>query len=335
MSLLVTFACALGAAAIVGGLTLRLVRAKALAVPNERSLHSLPRTRLGGVVVSAGIIVGLVASGVSRPIAGILAAVVIAGVAGFLEDVRGLSIEARLMMQFAAAGVAAATILADDVAVGLIALVLVWIVVFVNEFNFMDGIDGLAAFHLAIVGVSWLIIGGIEDSTLVQALGATALASSLGFMPFNFPRARMFMGDLGTYAAGAFLAASAVVAINLGIHPVAVIAPLTVLIFDASWTLLLRIRRRENILRAHRSHLYQQLVLAGWSHVRTALFVSASSVVVAGAGLISLAGGRHAILAVVLVCGGLLGYGSVSVWCIARGRSRGADSIRRSNLAVR
>lgn len=275
--------------------------------PGPRRSHVQPTTRLGGIAVAAGLLAGTVAGAPPTRVAwGLVAAAGVAGVVGLAEDVRELPVVARLAGQ-ALAGAAGGLLLASG-PLGWVGAAL-GIVAFANVFNFMDGINGLSASQLAVAGAAWLVAGAVEEITVVQVLGAVSVGCAAGYLPHNFPTAKVFMGDLGSYAAGAWLAAGVVVGWRAGIAPVAVVAPLALHAFDVAWTLAARARRGENLLEAHRSHLYQRLVAAGWTHARTTLVSTGVSASIAAAGLMALLGGWLANGAAAgLAAGMLAGY---------------------------
>lgn len=150
-------------------------------------------------------------------------------------------------------------------------LLYLWLVGYANGFNFMDGINGLAAGQAVLTGVGTAMIGGIAggDWTAPPVLLAEAVAgAAAGFLPHNFPRARMFMGDVSSAALGFMLAG---LAVWLGLeHGWWLLIPLGLLhanfILDTGITLGRRILRRERWFEAHREHFYQRLIRAGKSH---------------------------------------------------------------------
>lgn len=151
-----------------------------------------------------------------------------------------------------------------------------WIIALINGYNFMDGIDGLAGTQAVIAGITWSCLGYWADIPLVMALGLLLAASSLGFLAYNWPPARIFMGDVGSAFLGYNFAALAV----LGAQQQGKLAFLGALVlwpflFDTLFTLGRRWQRGENLLQAHRSHLYQRLVISGHSH-RTVTLLYAS-----------------------------------------------------------
>ena len=147
-------------------------------------------------------------------------------------------------------------------------LTALWLVGLTNVFNFMDGIDGIAGITAAATAGAVAFAAGAAGSEPAAIVGLALAAGALGFLTSNWPPARVFMGDVGSTFCGFTLAALPLIALppaRAAVLPVVVLA-LWPFLFDAGSTLLKRIARRENILEPHQSHLYQRLVLAGWSH---------------------------------------------------------------------
>jgi Fuc2NAc and GlcNAc transferase len=163
-------------------------------------------------------------------------------------------------------------------------LTLFWLACYPNAFNFMDGINGIASVTAAVssaVFVFAAVSGGRppRDPALLACALATEVAA-LGFVPWNFPRARTFMGDVGSLPLGLALAFCAVRANSVG----ALSFPASVLLlgpflFDVTFTLVARLRRGERLGQAHREHLYQRLARALGSHTPVTLLYGGFSVV--------------------------------------------------------
>ena len=158
-------------------------------------------------------------------------------------------------------------------------LTVIWITALVNAYNFMDGIDGLAGGHAVISGVGWAIIGMLAGAQDVVAIGSLVAAAAAGFLVHNWPPAKVFMGDAGSSFLGFLFGAVALLVRGEDTRAVHWAVLLTwPLLFDTGFTLLRRIRRRENILLAHRSHLYQRLTATGMAHSQVSLLYSALAV---------------------------------------------------------
>lgn len=236
--------------------------------PNARSLHETPTPRIGGLGIMAGVAAASawLADAALLPV--VLGAFALAGVS-LLDDVRGLPVRVRFLAHFVAAagclfalGLTGWTLLAGTLAV-------VWMT---NLYNFMDGANGLAG-GMAAVGfgalalAAWL--GGVP---VLAAFCAAVAAAALAFLYFNFPSARLFMGDAGSIPLGFLAATLGILGARQGVWPWAF--PLLVFspfIVDASVTLARRALRGEKVWQAHRSHYYQRVVLLGASHRQLAL----------------------------------------------------------------
>jgi UDP-N-acetylmuramyl pentapeptide phosphotransferase/UDP-N-acetylglucosamine-1-phosphate transferase len=239
-----------------------------LDVPNERSLHSRPVPRSGGVAMMAGIFAGFAL--MQTPLAVVVPAAVLV-VFSHLDDARGLPVALRLGVQLvAASGFAYAAL--PQFGLPLVALGIVAVLWMSNLYNFMDGSDGLAG-GMTLIGFAFLGGGAwLSGDAALTAECAIVAAAAAAFLLFNFPPARLFMGDAGAVPIGFLAAAISLVGGRDGDwplwFPVLVFAPF---IADATLTLLKRAAARERFWQAHNKHYYQRLVRMGWSHRRTAL----------------------------------------------------------------
>ncbi len=236
--------------------------------PNDRSLHQTPTPRIGGLGIMAGVAVagGWLADAALLP--AILGAFALASVS-LLDDVRGLPVRVRFFAHFVAAagclfalGLGGWALLASTLAV-------VWMT---NLYNFMDGANGLAG-GMAAIGFGALALAAwLGDAPALATFCAAIAAAALAFLRFNFPSARLFMGDAGSIPLGFLAATLGILGARQGVWPWAF--PLLVFspfIVDASVTLARRALRGEKVWQAHRSHYYQRVVLLGASHRQLAL----------------------------------------------------------------
>lgn len=284
---------------------------RSLDMPNARSSHTQPTPRIGGLGIVAAFVIILpllwvMLIGASRNWLlatkfgfALLSYVIIAGV-GLVDDLRRIGPLAKYLGQLVAALIAlwsGVTFLylhipfAGQIEIGAIfaaALTILWLTGFSNLFNFMDGIDGLAGG----VGVIYsLALAAVSIGTGHRLIGAGCLmlaAACLGFVAHNFPPAKIFMGDVGSLFIGYVLAAFATVTSNSGERPVPFIAVLLILgtfLYDTIFTLIRRARRGEKLWEAHRSHLYQRLIIAGQSHRRVTLTYYGLSIALGAGGV--------------------------------------------------
>lgn len=250
--------------------------------PNERSLHSTPRPRIGGLGIVFGL---LVAFSLMRIDALLPMLVLVLAAVSFLDDRRHVPIGFRFAAHGACA-VAFVLLALPDIPLSWRAGAVVAVLWSTNLYNFMDGSDGLAG-GMALFGFAAYALGGwIAGDVILAVISASISAAAGAFLAFNFPPARVFMGDAGSIPLG-FLAAA------LGLlgwreqhwpvwFPLLVFSPFVV---DASVTLLRRALRGEPFWRAHKAHYYQRLIQLGWGHRDTAL---AEYALMAGCGTIAL-----------------------------------------------
>lgn len=178
------------------------------------------------------------------------------------------------------------------------ALLWVW---FANLFNFMDGIDGIAASEAAAVGLGLLLIGGAAEAGPAAAI----LGAALGFLIWNWAPARIFMGDVGSVPLGYALAFLLYELALRGDRAAALILPLYFLA-DATLTLLWRLARGERVWQAHRQHFYQRAVQRGLGHDAVVLCVIATDLVLIGCAWAVVSGWSVAGLAVAALTVALL-----------------------------
>jgi len=242
-----------------------------LDLPNERSLHAAPVPRTGGLGLLAGIVVGWLIAAPPGAWLILAGALVLAGVS-FFDDLRGLPVLVRLSVQLAVSGALVAWHWdAFPGAAWAVAAVLA-IAWMCNLYNFMDGADGLAG-GMAVAGFgAYAIAAGLGGALELAALCAAITASALAFLAFNFPPARIFMGDVGSVPLGFLAAALGLLGWQQGLwpawFPVLAFSPFVV---DTTVTLARRALRGERVWQAHKEHYYQRVVQLGAGHRGTAL----------------------------------------------------------------
>lgn len=279
--------------------------------PEARRLNAVATPRGGGVGLAAVLAAAaLVLPGTGPLIA--LGLVVTAGV-GLADDLRPLPPWAKALGQGAgAAPLAWALPLALPSAPPLAGVAAAWLVVVaaVNVWNFMDGSDGLAATQAMLAGLAlgWLAAGPAAAFAMLLA------AACLGFLPLNLPRARVFLGDVGSHALGYAIATLVLLALQGPAWPWLPAVPVSAFLVDAGLTLAKRALRGERVWRAHREHLYQRAIAAGHGHGRVcaayALWTAgacAAAIVLEGAPPPRAAAGAAALFAAAVLVRTLLG----------------------------
>ncbi len=271
-----------GIASLIG---VRLIRRWAVQhqvydLPNERSQHTDPTPRGGGLAILVIVLLIFMPVGLSFGDPGMVVRYAlggaIIGLVGFADDLRSLPPLPRLIVQ-----IIAATIFLPGTPLTVIGLPgldlrllsgvgyvisLLWLVGLSNAYNFMDGIDGLAGGQAVIGGLLWALVGWFSNDSLILLLGLLIAATAAGFVVYNMPPASIFLGDVGSNFLGYSLAALPLIAISRGgSSRLIVVGALFVglFVFDAALTFVRRVLKGENILQPHRSHLYQRLISVG------------------------------------------------------------------------
>ena len=258
-------------------------------VPNQRSSHDRPIPRGGGLGLLAGVGAGLIAINVLAPEVampgrwfwvgwGIIICVSI------LDDRAPLAAGLRFALHALAAGLVlyeqgglAAFPAPEPLNFALpiwmgYVLGWFWIMAVINIYNFLDGINGFAGTQAVVAGLAMILI---DPQGPGMVLGVLVAAGALGFLYFNFGKATIFMGDVGSISLG-FLFATlpfyrADAPIAEGVYLVIIV--LWFFLADGAFTILRRLWQRKKLWEAHREHYYQELVKAGWSHQRTVVVV--------------------------------------------------------------
>lgn len=250
--------------------------------PGDRQSHLSPTPRGGGAgLILAFLIAGLLFA--QAAMSGhwmycLLPAVLVLAVTGWWDDHRPLSARIRLLVQLAAAVWLLAFLQQGGLHLNpwLWPIAILFVVWMSNLYNFMDGSNGMAGaqgvFSAAIL--AWLFARAGDGATSILSL--TLAASCLGFLPWNLGKARVFMGDVGSVSLGFTFAALLVYGVGSSAFgaPVALMVLLLFLV-DSTLTLIVRVLKRERWYNAHRQHLYQQIIIQGWTHGRVLLLYQA------------------------------------------------------------
>lgn len=232
--------------------------------PGERRSHAVATPRGGGIAIVAAVLPVLTALCLRDAQARALFApigtgvLLVAGI-GWCDDHRPLPPSLRLAVHAAAAALLAWGLHAAGASTMVAASGFLLALVLVNVWNFMDGIDGLAASQALVAALAYALFTGIGGGSAVAWLGVALAAGCAGFLPFNLPRARIFLGDVGSGALGyllAVLAALSLQAVDRSQAPL-LLLPLLAFAVDASLTLARRMLRRERWWEPHVQHAYQ------------------------------------------------------------------------------
>ena len=296
----VLFAMALFCLAIVTTWVM-LTRVRIMDIPNERSAHTQPVPKSGGIAVVFTFLVGLVTlTAVNGPprigqrhVLGLAVSTLAIAVVSFYDDVKNKPFMVKLLTQLVAVLIVLGSgIVIDEISLPVLGPVtlgpvgyvvsFLWIMGLTNTFNFMDGTDALAAGVAAIASLFFLVITYGLGSSFVYINSYSVLAGALGFLLFNFPPARIFLGDVGSASLGFILATLAIIGARYDeSHTSFMVMPLLLFtfIYDTVFTFLRRWLARERVTQAHRSHLYQLCHRLGWSQWRVALFHYATAAI--------------------------------------------------------
>jgi Fuc2NAc and GlcNAc transferase len=258
-------------------------------VPNERSAHQRPTPRGGGVGLFLALVAGVVVA-LSTLDAAMLeawqltfAVLLLPGVLlvliGLLDDIYGLSARARLLA-YTLVCAAVVVWLWWPMPIWVLGLASVYLLWLLNLYNFMDGIDGLAAMEAVFVCLGAAALGAIIGMAPVQILFCLLLAAACaGFLVWNLPQASLFMGDAGSVALGFILGVLSLLGESeSGLPLLCWLILLAVFFSDATYTLARRIATRQAFTQAHSQHLYQRLARRWGKHERVLWAVLAVNV---------------------------------------------------------
>jgi UDP-N-acetylmuramyl pentapeptide phosphotransferase/UDP-N-acetylglucosamine-1-phosphate transferase len=249
--------------------------------PNERSSHSIPMPRGGGLAIVVLVLATSlwVANQVaaSRSMIYIVLSAILALV-GWRDDLFSLSPHYRFLVQGLVATISILGMgyfrvvrvpLLGELDLGAVGIVItfLWIIGMINAYNFMDGIDGMAGGVAVAAGLGWMILSSNVHNPFVFWIALSIAAASLGFLGHNWPPAKIFMGDVAsTFLGYSFAVLPLLSADQTGDALTVGTVLMWIVIMDTFMTFLRRLIRGENVLSGHRSFLFHQLVVGGYKH---------------------------------------------------------------------
>ncbi len=272
------------------------LRRSLLDIPNDRSSHSVPTPRGGGLAIAVTLVVGLAVLGLlgvvpARLVWALLGGGTLVAGIGWLDDHRhvpprwraAVHVLAALWAVYCLGGLAEIALGGRGWHLGFLGslLAVVAIVWLINLYNFMDGIDGLAGLEAVITGLGAAALAWWGGAPGLAAAAALVALSSGGFLWWNWPPAKIFMGDVGSGLLGYCFAVLALAGEKAGAVPGVVwLILLAVFVLDATFTLISRVLRGEQWYTAHRSHAYQRGVQLGYSHRRITMTVGGINILI-------------------------------------------------------
>ena len=293
---------------------------------DDRRVHTEAMPFLGGIAIFASVVITvLLFLPLDRSTFAILMGSTLIVMSGILDDLRDLSPKKKLAFQIAAAVV----LIIGGVKVEFITnpfsststlvmlgwmsipITLFWIVGITNTVNLIDGLDGLAAGVAMISSISLMLVAYKFSYTEITILSAILAGACLGFLPFNFNPAKIFMGDTGALFLGFMLAAISIEGIMKSVATIAVVVPIIILgipIFDTTFAIFRRLLNGQSIMAADKGHLHHRLLNMGFSQRKTVLLLyGISSIFGLAAVLISKANSRQAVyLSMITFIGAIL-----------------------------
>lgn len=299
----------------VGVVTRSLKRYGILDVPNQRSSHARPVPRGGGLVIVPSVALGVAAGhSWSTAIVVTLVGAVALGIVGLSDDIRDIAAPLRLLAQLVLTAITAAVLLSSVSTLDGIVIVaatgaaMVWLTGFVNVYNFMDGANGVAALMAAVSGGWFAYVGNDQGVEALTFLGLGLCGAAVGFLPWNYPRARVFLGDVGSYSIGMAIGCLVLVTVTTTHSLITAVAPACVFLTDTTLTLVRRAVRGESVMSAHREHVYQRVTAvpgSPWPAVATTT---------ATLGCLVAAATLPWVLCLVAWAGILVAYSSLPAW---------------------
>ncbi len=270
------------------------IRHSLMDIPNQRSLHDSPIPRGGGLVIviivlSVVLITGITGYLDQNHVFALVGGGGLVALIGWIDDHKDVSAPIRIVVHFLAATwtvfwlggfnsleLGFYKLELGSLGVFVAILSIVWLT---NLYNFMDGIDGLAAVQAITVGLFTVFLFLSAGNTGLVFVMLAMVAATMGFLFWNWAPAKIFMGDVGSSFLGYFFASVAIIGENSEAAPILIwIVLLTFFLWDTTLTLVQRILAGEKWYSAHRSHAYQKIVQSGFSHQKLVLYLCVISI---------------------------------------------------------
>ena len=274
------------------------IKVGAVDIPkDDRRVHKKPMALMGGLAIYISIIT---TSLIFLPIDKTLISIIIGGtiilISGIIDDINELSPRKKLLFQI----IAAVVLVIGDVKIDAITnpftktsnlinlgifsvpITIFWIVGITNTLNLIDGLDGLAAGVAMISSLSFLAVASKFNYIPVIIMSSIIAGSCLGFLPYNFNPAKIFMGDTGALFLGFMLAALSIEGVMKSVATIAVVVPIIILgvpIFDTTFAIFRRLLNGKSIAEADKGHLHHRLLAMGYSQKKTVLILYSISAI--------------------------------------------------------
>ena len=274
------------------------IKLGAIDIPkDDRRVHNKPMPLMGGLAIYIGILVSsLIFLPMEKTLVSILLGATIVLISGIIDDIRGMSPRLKFLFQI----VAGLVLIAGGVKVDFVTnpfspdyvllylkwftipITLFWIVGITNTVNLIDGLDGLACGVAMIASISLMLVAEKFGQVNVTILSAVLAGACLGFLPYNFNPAKIFMGDTGALLLGFMLAAISIEGVMKSVATIAVVVPILILgvpIFDTTFAIFRRLLSGKSIAAADKGHLHHRLLDKGLSQKQTVLILYGLSAV--------------------------------------------------------
>jgi Fuc2NAc and GlcNAc transferase len=308
-------------------------RSGMIALPGERQSH-LKATPTGGglgMIITMLIISLVIQHFQDLPVywwLNMLPGIVLLALVGWLDDKRPVSATIRLLVQFTVSLylLLCMRFLGPAINAGMIGITVIAMVWLMNLYNFMDGSNGMAGFQGLFCSLVFAVLFQLGGHSSMAMIALVVAAACIGFLPLNFPVAKVFMGDVASVPLGFIFAAFSVYGIYQGIFAFwAAVLIMSVFLVDASLTLAARVIQREQWYTAHKQHVYQRLIEQEWSHSQVLIAYQAINVVMVLPAIVLVTMyPQYAIVTTLLMLLVLSGGWYIANWKL------GAHSVRRS-----